>query len=297
MLSVLIPVFAWDPTQLARDLEKQLDRSGVDYEILIGDDTPNLKKPAYQTELENSSRIVGFYRDRSVGRSVNRNSLAEAARYPYLLFIDGDAGIVHTDYITNYLIHLEPKTVLAGGTLYAKEKPADPAYELRWKYGRLREQSPAALRTKIPWKSFSTFNFLVPAEVFKKIRFNENIAGYGHEDTFFGFRLKEMDVSIVHLDNGLMHLGLEPASRFLEKVDESVCNLIKLYQAGIMPVEMIRDINLLKRFIRIRKAGLKGLTKQVLGMLDKSIRRRLLKPDPPLLLLDLYKLGTACRIA
>lgn len=297
MLSVLIPVFHWDPTHLVRDLQQQLDQSGLAYEIIVSDDTPSAVKPEYQADLESRPEITCTFRETSLGRSANRNRLAGMARYPYLLFIDGDAGIAHPDFISRYLSHLDPGKLLAGGTLYPDCIPDDPAMHLRWKFGKAREQKTARVRQKNPWRSFSTFNFVVPAEVFKKIRFNEEITGYGHEDTFFGFQLRNEGVPVVHLDNGLCHLGIEPADRFLMKVRESVQNLYELQKTGALPPDLIQDIHLLKKYRTIRLTGTKGLIRLLFRVFNDRMEKRLNQPNPPLLLLDLYKLGLICRIA
>jgi glycosyltransferase involved in cell wall biosynthesis len=297
MLSVLIPVYHWDPSLLVRDLQKQLDDSCLEYEIIIGDDTPASHKPEYQIQLESSPKIICSFRNASLGRSANRNRLADAARYPYLVFIDGDAGVARPDFISRYVSHLNQETILAGGTLYPDIKPEDPALHLRWKVGKSREQKTAQERQKYPWNSFSTFNFVAPSAVFKKIRFNEKITAYGHEDTFFGFQLKTHGIPIIHIDNGLYHLGLEPADQFLLKVRESVHNLFMLKESGILPPGMIPDVKLLNKYESVCKTGTQGLIKLLYRILHKLMENRLTKPDPPLYLLDLYKLGLISQIA
>ncbi len=297
MLSVLIPVFHCDPTALVGDLQRQLDRSGLDYEIIISDDTPSVNRPDYQTHLESCAQIVCTFRGTSLGRSANRNWLADRARYPFLLFIDGDAGVAHTDFIARYASHFDPGKLLAGGTLYPDQIPDDPALLLRWKFGKSREQKSAGERQKNPWRSFSTFNFVVPAEVFNKIRFNEKINGYGHEDTFFGYQLKEKGIPIIHLDNGLYHLGIEPADQFLVKVRDSVRNLVELQNTGVLPSEMIPDVNLLRKYRSVRLTGTHGLFSLLFSVFHKWMEKRLQQPHPSLFLLDLYKLGLICQIA
>jgi GT2 family glycosyltransferase len=297
MLSVLIPVFHWDPSPLVRDLQQQLDQSGLAYEIIVSDDTPSAGKPGYQTHLECRPEITCIFRETSLGRSANRNRLAGMARYPYLLFIDGDAGMANPDFISKYVGHLDPGKVLAGGTLYPDQMPEDSKMHLRWKFGKAREQKPASIRRKNPWRSFSTFNFVVPAEVFKKISFNEAISGYGHEDTFFGFQLRNEGIPIVHLDNGLLHMGIEPSDQFLVKVRESIHNLYDLQKAGTLPPDLIQDIHLLKKYRSVRLSGTKGLIRILFKVFHKTIEKRLNQPNPPLVLLDLFKLGLICRIA
>ncbi|MFA6128848.1 MAG: glycosyltransferase [Bacteroidales bacterium] len=291
MLSVLIPVKDWNPFGLADALADQLARCGHPFEILISDDSPLSESSPLAKLAADRAGITYFCRDNPLGRSANRNFLAKHARYPYLLFIDGDAGVANEDFIRNYLNNLVPNAVLCGGTLYDPQRPENPDHLLRWKYGIEREQCEAGKRMLKPWKSFSTFNFLIPAEIFHMIRFEESIQGYGHEDTLFGIHLHQSGISIIHLDNGLIHLGLEPACHYLDKIRESGENLHRLYTCKLLPEQYIGDINLLLTWKRLKTFGITGLLSVWFTVRRKSIERRLCGPHPSILLLDLYKLG------
>ena len=100
---------------------------------------------------------------------------------------------------------------------------------LRWKYGIRKEQRKAAERNKNPHASFSTFNVLIEKGIFSKIRFNEELKQYGHEDTLFAYQLKKAGINILHIDNGLVHEGLETNREFLKKTKLSMENLSRLY--------------------------------------------------------------------
>lgn len=296
MLSVLIPVKDWNPLSLVESLAAQLDQCGIPYEIIISDDSA----PGVSTEAETlATRIPGvlyFNREKPLGRSANRNFLARKAKYPYLLFIDGDAGMADDRFVQNYIDRLSPESVLCGGTLYHPDPPENQEFLLRWTYGKAREQTDAAVRQQHPWKSFSTFNFLVPAEIFNRIRFDESITGYGHEDTFFGINLQKSGVSITHLNNGLLHLGLEPSAVYLDKIRESGANLHRLYETNSFPPGYADDINLLRAWRRLRKFGLDKILATWFRSRRKSMEKRLCGPNPSLLLLDLYKLGAISHI-
>jgi hypothetical protein len=147
-----------------------------------------------------------------------------------------------------------------------------------------------------PWKSFSTFNFLIPAKVFRDIRFDESINGYGHEDTLFGIHLHQAGIQILHLDNGLFHLGLEPAGSYLEKVRESGANLRILHSRHVLPTANIRDLNLLSTWIWLDRLRISRLMAAWFRYRRKNIERQLCGSHPSLLLLDLYKLGSISHI-
>ncbi|MBK9012976.1 MAG: hypothetical protein IPM82_02230 [Saprospiraceae bacterium] len=65
-----------------------------------------------------------------------------------------------------------------------------------------------------------TNNFLIPRQLFLEIQFDETLRQYGHEDTLFGMELARRQVPIVHIDNPLEHIGLEPVDVFLRKTEQ-----------------------------------------------------------------------------
>jgi glycosyltransferase involved in cell wall biosynthesis len=296
MLSVLIPVKDWNPTALVESLVNQLIQSGSPYEILISDDSNTTGSSDVMEPLRKLPGITCFTRKQPLGRSANRNFLASKAKYDYLLFIDGDAGCQNQNFVQNYIDQLNPNVVLCGGTLYLDKPPADENCLLRWKYGTSREQVTAMNRNEKPWKSFSTFNFLIPSKIFQRIYFDESIKGYGHEDTLFGINLKQAGIGILHLDNGLLHLGLEPADNYLLKVRESAVNLRLLYEKKAFPKGAENEIGLLSTWTRLKRYHLIWLTNLLFKNLSEKIEKRLCGSNPSMLLLDLYKLGSISQI-
>ena len=296
MLSVLIPLMNLNPIGLAESLAGQLLECGKPFEILISDDSAEAGSSIIAPLVEKIPGVRYFKRDTPLGRSANRNFLAREAQYEFLLFIDGDAGMANDNFIKNYLCNLSHDTVLCGGTLYQHQPPENIEFMLRWKYGRQREQTDAKSRQKRPWASFSTFNFLIPAEVFKNICFDETVNGYGHEDTMFGINLHKRGINILHLNNGLFHLGLESAMSYLAKMQESCANLRNLEARNSFTQEHAKDLSLLITWKRLRKYDLDGLAATWFKYRRKSIEKRLCGPRPSMLLLDLYKLGSISSI-
>lgn len=296
MLSVLIPVKDWNPISLVESLANQLIQCGVPYEILVSDDSPIGESTRISAPFYQIPGVTYFCREKPLGRSGNRNFLADQAGFPYFLFIDGDAGMADESFISTYLAWMNSDSVLCGGTLYQVEKPENPDQLLRWKNGRSREQTDAGKRQRRPWKSFSTFNFLIPAAVFKNIRFDETIRGYGHEDTIFGIKLHQSGVKIIHLNNGLFHLGLETSPLYLDKIRESGTNLCLMYTRKLFPQEYQSDISLLVTWKRLKKFRIAWIVTGWFRYRRKSMEKRLSGPNPSLLLLDLYKLGSISHI-
>ena len=290
MVSVLISVYNQDPSSLVHDLLIQLEDSGSPFEIILGNDASDSKFMPIFRGLEGLNGVIVFHADINLGRSKIRNTLASQAKYPYLLFIDGDAGIKSSDFVSSYLDKARADTVICGGTAYSDTAPETQDELLRWKYGVAREARPAIRRVQKPYSSFSSFNFFIPAEVFDDIRFNEKILRYGHEDTIFGIELENKNYPVIHIDNQLIHKGLETAGLFLHKTRDSVEGLVELMNSYENPDDLIKKVRLLSKYRKLRKWGLSSLLTMINKSSGKRIRKNLTGPAPSLRLLDLYKL-------
>lgn len=229
-ISLLIPVFDYDIIALVHSMKSALGKVPEFCEILIGDDGSSVEYREKYISLEgNGVRVI--ISEKNIGRASIRNKLALEAKGDFLLFIDADTMLPGTAeaYILKYLSMLTKSRVLCGGVLYRDSPPGDPDKLLRWKYGRRKEQKKVAVRNKHPHAGFSTFNVLIKKSVFSKIRFNEELKQYGHEDTLMGYQLKKAGIEVLHIDNGLMHEGLESNKDFLNKTKLGIENLSKLY--------------------------------------------------------------------
>jgi GT2 family glycosyltransferase len=227
----------------------------------------------------------------NIGRAKIRNRLAEVAKYPYLLFMDCDSGVASESYIENYRPYCKPGTVCCGGRVYEDTMPVDDTF-LRWKYGVERESAPASVRRKNPNYSFYTNNFLIDKRIFKKVKFNESLAGYGHEDTFFGLELLENGIIIQHIDNPLIHLGLESAFDFLEKTENGIINLLKV-EALLKEKypEQIGHSKLMRTKTALEKIRLQKPATCLFRLFLKRMKNRLFLEKPSLQIFDFYKLG------
>lgn len=292
MLSILIPVYNFNIVELAREIHLQAIGSRVSFEILIVDDGSGLS-------FREENRIVGDWKNVqyeeltiNIGRARIRNKMAGMAGFPWLLFLDCDSRIARPDYIVSYLALCEKEVVICGGRTYAERKPVDPAYCLRWHYGRMREQKSASDRSFKPWNSFMTNNFVIARSVFDRISFDEGIHQYGHEDTLFGFELQRKGIPVIHIDNPLIHIGLETNEEFLKKTQEGVSNLTMLmHQKTAYRREMISGIKLLRHYAWLKRFHLLSLFLLFFSVFKKRIRDNLMSRHPRLFLFDMYKLG------
>jgi glycosyltransferase involved in cell wall biosynthesis len=286
MLSLLIPVYECDVRQLVFALHEQGQALGVPYEIRCYDDGSSEAIRELNREVSNLPEVVYQEMHANLGRSGIRNRLATEARHPYLLFIDGDAGVVDDQFLQRYLRVAKPSTVFVGGTAYRPEPPDDIRHLLRWTYGKQREQRTASQRNLDSLLGFSTFNFLIPSEVFQQVRFDERMKGYGHEDTLFGWELRQRGFPIQHIDNPLYHLGLDTGAIFLEKTRQGLENLYRLQTLcpGV-------DTKLLKTLRLVRHMGLARPFGGLLRLLRPWMEAQLLGTKPSIRVLDWYKLG------
>jgi glycosyltransferase involved in cell wall biosynthesis len=251
-ISLLIPVFDYDIVALVHSMKSALGKVPELCEILIGDDgsSPGYKKKYRLLEGE-GIRVISS--EKNIGRAAIRNRLALEASGDFLLFIDADTMIPGTAdaFISKYVPAMSSAKVVCGGIIYPDSPPGDPDKLLRWKYGKWREQKKASERNKHPHAGFSTFNVLIEKSVFLKIRFNEELKQYGHEDTLLSYQLKKAGVGILHIDNGLVHEGLESNKDFLDKTKLSIENLSKLYNKVTDKKAFSETVTMLRTYRKI----------------------------------------------
>ncbi len=236
------------------------------------------------------SSVVYQEMTKNLGRSAIRNVLGKAAQFPYLLFMDCDSKVVTGDFIKTYINHLSPNTLLYGGRSYSQQKPKDPSLLFHWTYGKKREESSAEERRAHPWHTFMTNNFLIPNSVFQKFNFDESLTQYGHEDTLFGLELARNNIKIIHLNNPLEHIGLEPVNTMIKKTEQGLQNLFILWKKGT-PI----DTKLLRVFIRIKKKGMAVFIGKQFYLYKSLIIYQLKSKFPSLILFDFYKLLYLCH--
>lgn len=290
MLSVCIPVYNRDITHLVKILHNQLENLDVAGEILVLDDGSALAYKQLNRAIE-SLRLVKYAElPSNVGRSRIRNTLADRAASKWLLFLDCDIEVIRQDFLLAYIRQTRDHSVICGGHIYSKTPPA-PQYMLHWKAGSQREVRTLSFRTKKPYHTFMTGNFMIRRDVFKNTRFHEDLAGYGYEDTLFAYELCQAGIKVYHIDNPILHNGLETSSQFLRKTRESLRNLLHIYNMLGRDQAFADMSRALGMYCRIRSWKLSGFLNLLLrlcqGVLQKNLRGR----HPSLFCLDLYKLG------
>lgn len=287
-LSILIPTYNQDCTQLVHDLLEQLPQ---DAEIIVADDGSTAATIREQNAtIAQLPQCRYFQAKMNLGRAKIRNLLAEMALGEWILFIDSDAQVRSKDYIASYLKETDGRQVICGGTGNYETCPsADKALRYKYEVHAERKRSLKRRRRK-PYAQFSTFNFMILRELFLQIRFCNEICDYGHEDSLFGLALKDRKIPVLHIDNKLIHTGLEPTPAYLRKVKTALFTLSRL------DTKVQRRITISAIALFIKKCHLQGLATWIFNVSGHQIKQNLFGPNPSLLLFKLYKLGFFCKI-
>jgi hypothetical protein len=285
MLSIAIPIYNRDVTKLVHTLLKQCHKSGVPFQILCFDDYSSEKFRQLNRPLGSIIHVNYTEMTENMGRSRIRNWLGKAAFFDYILFLDSDSVIRNKNFIKNYLKHIQPDTLICGGRQYSTSKPRSKKKMLHWKYGVRRESLSPKKRNKDPYMNFHSNNFIVPSAVFQSHFFDEGVEGYGYEDLLYAEDLRENQIKIAHIDNPVLHDGLEIHTEFIKKTENSIKNLALLYTSGklrktrlILGYERLRDYNLIPSF------------KWSYEKLKKKIEDNFQSENPSISLFNLWKL-------
>ena len=285
-LSILIPVYNWDCTQLIKDLHFQGLELGMPYEIIIADDCSTDK------DLQAKSRLVAethencryFALPHNIGRAAIRNYLADRSQYDTLLFLDCDSAVKDKLFLKKYVEAADKASVVCGGLIHPDEIP-QKGMELRYLYEKSAAfERSAGFRSQNPYLRFTSFSFLIEKSVFMSIRFDETYVRYGYEDVQFGHELERNGISILHIDNPMAHLGLEGSESYLNKTRQAVSNAFEHKD------EIGDSSKLLTNYNRVLKFRMRWVFKMIWAFFQKSMERNLLGPKPKLKVFSLYKL-------
>jgi len=291
MISVLIPVYNFDIRAFAGELHTQLLKTNVAFEIRCYDDFSQAGFRDVNKEVAVLDHVVYKELSHNHGRSAIRNLLARDAVYEKLLFLDCDSFPERPDFISSYLKHLDTKGLMCGGRSYDPEPPLEAKKYFRWLYGSQREVLSAEQRQGKPYQGFQTNNFIISKDIFLEIKLNEELKGYGHEDTLLGMELRQRNIPILHIDNPLRHLGLEAYDEFLEKTAEGIHNLAFLIRKGIDP----HSIRLARTYKLLNRWGLCRLFQYCFLRRENAILKNLQSDRPSLRKFDLFKLHLLIR--
>ena len=251
MLSILLPTYNYNITKLVTDLHQQALNQYVDFEIIVMEDGSTLFKDENKTvsNLEFCQYIV---LPQNIGRSAIRNKLADTAKYDHLLFMDCDSELSSKNFIQKYMAFCKEDSVVVGGRIY-DDNESDPSRSLILTYGRKRERYNRPDMNQNIHKMFMTPNFLISKSIFNKVRFDETIIGYGHEDTIFGIELQLLNIDFSMIDNPVIHKGLEDNETYIQKTEYALENLYRIYVSAKYPTLESKS-KVLSIFIKTKKS-------------------------------------------
>ena len=286
MLSILIPTYNYTCYQLVHDLHEQAERLGIPYEIIVAEDGSRSQVDIIAnhkiTELSHCQHLVKKERQ---GPAEVRNMLARQAMYEWILFIDSDAKVERTDFLHAYFLSIGKADVVVGGLYHQSENP-NPHVTLRFKYEKKADQHrSAAERSLNPYRQFSTFNFMVRRSTFLCILFDKTCKEYGYEDALFGVELKKRGISILHIENPLVHTGLDTNDIFLKKTETALRTLKRLNG------KMESHSRVGSTYKKLHRLHLTWALKGFFHLFRPIIRWNLLSEHPSLFWFSLYKLG------
>jgi len=292
MLSILIPTYNYDVTTLITQLHIQLVKSNVTYEIICFDDGSISKNHEHNNSLNKLKNVIYKRQVKNVGLSENRNCLAKASSFKYLIFIDGDSLLPNKNFINNYVNHIQNDTeVIYGGRVHPEK--VSPDRRLRHKYGKLREDMLAIKRKKNTYKCLLFNNTLIQKELFNKITFDKVIVQYGHEDTLFAYNVQKLKANVQHIENPVIHGDVDLNEVFLKKMYHSIENLNLIYSKKIIDPNFI---TFLKIFIRLKRFGINYVLALMYLLFHPFMKYISISKSPSLLIFDSFRLSYFCYI-
>lgn len=292
MISILVPIYNYNVYPLVLELHKQCSDCGINFEILCQDDASQSSLNIFNKNV-NALSDCGFVSlKENIAHRENRNSLAEQAKYQYLLFIDGDSIIIDNNYIKKYIDNLPDFDVIYGGRLHPEKCPSENQ-KLRWKYGRFIEDKTSENRRKKPYKSLLFNNTVIKKDCFNKVKFDKNTKKYGHDDTQLSYQLNLLQVKINHIENPVEHGDIDTNLDYLNKTKESLENLISLYQEEKIDVEFVRLIQL---YYFLKKTKSVFIISKLYAVFEKSLLKNLTGNNPNLLAFNMFRVGYLCTI-
>lgn len=287
MLSLLIPTYNYNISELLTSVHKQLELAHIPFEIIVFEDGSTSPNPSY-THLKYTKVITS---KNNVGRVKARKFLAEQATYNWLLFLDADVMPKNPTFITDYLAQLSKGYDAIFGGFYYKNTPPNETLMLRWKYGKTKEQVPSRIRNKTPYKIIISANCLIKKDLFLEINKAMNHSkGYGF-DNLFAALLKENNCKVLHIDNEVHHLGIENSLRYLKKKEEAALTLLKLEKEGLITAH---DNDLLNLYTTLKTYYLTGVGRLFFKVFGPVLKKQLTGKNPNINLLQVYRISFMC---
>ena len=287
MISICIPTYNFNVIPLVDELLLQSADPGC--EIILIDDASESEYIEFNKAL--GDRVRTIFLERNVGRAKIRNLFLNYAEFDHLLFLDCDSLVQNSDFIANYVNAIQngKEKVVCGGRVYP-ESPPSSEHMLRWRYGVESESKPAHFRSLHPYRSFMTNNFMIQRGTLERIRFDESLTSYGHEDTLFGYDLKNNGIPVVHIENPVLNGHLETNAEYIDKTRDGIYNLIQILKRSKDPEQFTKEVRLLRYYSEAKEKRRVKRLKFIYSVFKKNILRRMLKGTATIKQFNFHKL-------
>lgn len=258
MISICIPIYNFDITNLIGELSKQAKLCDSPVELVLIDDYSDDEFKEINDSVCKEHKYIEL--NKNIGRSKIRNLFLDYVSYDCLLFLDCDSLIVSDSFIEDYIsaYNTSNAQVICGGRVYERTSPSR-SQRLSWVYGVKRESKSYTERQQQPYSSFMTNNFLVHAKVLKELPFDECLSKYGHEDTLFGFYLQQNSKTILHINNVILNGDIENNEEYLNKTNLAIENLVLIISKLENKKGFVESISLLSFHQKLKKYQLLSL--------------------------------------
>lgn len=232
-LSVLIPFYRDDPSDLIRQLDAEADALAGAVELVLlddgGGDAALIARVAGQlARLALPARLVVL--SQNVGRARGRNRLAAAARGRTFLFLDSDMRPDTADFLQAWAdLEAAQHPAVAFGGFSLLHAPAGPEFAVHRALAAASECIPAGVRARTPEKYVYTSNLMVRRDVFAAEAFDTSFSGWGWEDVEWGLRVARRH-KVLHPDNPATHMGLDTVAALAAKYASSGANFARVVE-------------------------------------------------------------------
>lgn len=287
MLSILIPTYNYDVLALVESIYKQAIEIKINFEILVIDDGSSSKINTKNNQVNALPNCKFYSLKRNIGRSAIRNLLANEAKFENLLFLDADVLMLKPDFLKCYVTNVNARTeIIYGGLKYQKKTPQKHKM-LRWVYGKKRETLDVNQRIKKPHISFLSINFLIKKTVFNTIKFNEVMPNLRSEDLVFALDARSAGITIKHIHNPVIHMGIENSAVYLEKTNATLLSFKIIIALGILNPN---DVLITRVATTIIAFKLTFIFKIIWCVFKNIFIKNILSKKPSLFIFDLYRL-------
>ena len=232
-ISVLIPFYNDDPSNLVTSLINDNNLKKEDIEIVVYDDgsnNDNITNNIYKTieSMPIAGRLIT--ETENLGRSTARNRLSASARGEYLLFLDADMLPDQPTFLSQWIdLTKDTNPQVAFGGFSVLQATTDPAYAVHRLLALKSDCLPAMERSKSPAKNLCTSNLLVHGDVLRENPFDQSFTGWGWEDVEWAIRVNSRH-DIHHPDISVTHMGLDTVPVLINKYNQSAANFVRMLE-------------------------------------------------------------------